>query len=396
MRNRRWLVPLLVVMAVVVLACPALVWAGLPTIRWFFGLDSLAQQYQLVPRRVFMLSPDEGWIVGEQEGPYRLDEPKFHVSLGQPWNRIVTTSTASKTSTVALHRHNGKWSPVPATGLEDVSGVADNDVWAVGSGLYHWDGVTWTPVPTEQTTNPELWRIKMVSANEGWAAGDSLWHYIGGQWVDARNLVETPTDPNYASLGGSPRFVSFSSSSPNDVWAIESHYIWHYDGKRWSLVPTFAIDINASVMLSQIWMTSPSEGWIVGTRSTGSDGDGTSHTRGIFLHYTNEIWNIVQVPPVEQLAQNEDIDLNDLVMTSPTDGWAVGSQSFTFPNGNVTDVVDYDYALHYLDGQWGQVSVPQGEGAIFSISMGSADEGWAITGAETLHYTAGKWSVGLG
>lgn len=55
--------------------------------------------------------------------------------------------------------------------LASVWGSAADDVWTVGEGLVHWDGVFWMDAvsPTAARIN-DVWGL---SANEVWAAGDS-------------------------------------------------------------------------------------------------------------------------------------------------------------------------------------------------------------------------------
>lgn len=57
--------------------------------------------------------------------------------------------TAYKNLGLAEHLANGTATltslPEKAT-LEGVAGVADDDVWAVGSNIFHWNGSSWTPV----------------------------------------------------------------------------------------------------------------------------------------------------------------------------------------------------------------------------------------------------------
>jgi hypothetical protein len=69
-------------------------------------------------------------------------------------------------------------------------------------------------------------------------------------------------------------------------------------------------------------------------------------------------------------------------MVSPSEGWAVGQQRGA----------DYIAAiLHFKDGSWQQVSTPPG-GTLYSLTMRSSNEGWAVGKSGTvMHYFDGAW-----
>jgi hypothetical protein len=96
--------------------------------------------------------------------------------------------------------------------------------------------------------------------------------------------------------------------------------------------------------------------------------------------------------------------LDAIQMLSSTEGWAVG----TAINPNTLQAGVSPLILHYHDGQWRRVAAPSfGQtnltgAALYSISMVSADEGWAvgygpdfqgISNSVILHYKGGRWSI---
>ena len=92
-------------------------------------------------------------------------------------------------------------------------------------------------------------------------------------------------------------------------------------------------------------MVSAQEGWAVG-------GD-FDHT-GTLLHYQAGRWTLVPgAAPTH---------LNEVVMVSPNDGWAVGAQ------GTI---------LHYTQGTWTTAPSPT-RLWLSGVSMASRDEGWAV------------------
>ncbi len=73
-----------------------------------------------------------------------------------------------------IHWHGAQWSIVSSpSGAKAISGLASDDVWAVGSVIQHWDGMAW-----ELDSFPffgQLWNMAPLAANDIWAVGhDSL------------------------------------------------------------------------------------------------------------------------------------------------------------------------------------------------------------------------------
>ena len=149
-----------------------------------------------------------------------------------------TTFTAEA---LALHWNGSAWSQAPAPGpgtrgnsLTAVSGVAPNDVWAVGTyndtsdrrGLVHplamhYDGANWTSTPMPQTAAGGYLRaVTALAANDVWAVGSKngystpvAYHWDGSAWTDV------PT----AALGGSGGnnlFYGVAGTASNQVWAV--------------------------------------------------------------------------------------------------------------------------------------------------------------------------------
>src|SRR5579885_1608541 len=77
------------------------------------------------------------------------------------------------------------------------------------------------------------------------------------------------------------------------------------------------------------------------------------------------------------------ITLVSISMLSTSEGWAVG-----MTNGNTLQGI----ILHYHQGSWWQVDAPAGAGALRSVFMLSATDGWIVGDKGTiLHYTGGRW-----
>jgi hypothetical protein len=317
-----------------------------------------------------MLSSAEGWIIGD--------------TYSAP-----TGTQPSNSEALILHYHNGQWLRVPPpsnaflgvpnTLLSSISMLSVDEGWAVGYGyppsrgnavpssfILHYTGGRWAR-DGGLLRNVALDQVQMLSPTDGWASGGGgftggaegattsvMLHYDGRSWTP----VQTPPVSSIKSL---------EMLSPTDGWAAAEDTILHYDGQQWTIFQVVPQVFNLS-------MDSASDGWAVGLALYGITGS-------LFWHYNGRQW--VQVlfpnssPSVTDVAQT-------LSMDSPTDGWAVGLEDTTAP-------LPISLYLHYSRGHWTKVPGPN-LGILMSVSMVSANEGWALNGGGLLHYLNGIWS----
>jgi hypothetical protein len=88
------------------------------------------------------------------------------------------------------HWDGGQWSVVPSPNsspdvpnyLWAMDAVAANDIWAVGQAgvgaqavalAEHWDGASWTIVPTPPVVSPQLFGVHGITGQDVWAVGVS-------------------------------------------------------------------------------------------------------------------------------------------------------------------------------------------------------------------------------
>lgn len=92
------------------------------------------------------------------------------------------------------------------------------------------------------------------------------------------------------------------------------------------------------------------------------------------------------------------VQLNDLAMVSPDEGWAVGNtapNAFGAPGSPSPAGVIY----HFIDGQWVRLPETYANSPLVSLSMDSPTDGWAFSSPQmspigrvvVLHYTLGQW-----
>lgn len=145
--------------------------------------------------------------------------------------------------------------------------------------------------------------------------------------------------------------------------------------------------------LTQIDMTSPTEGWALGrtwSEATINSAYPTSHPLLVRFHQCH--WT-----PVPDPVPGADVNLRNISMATAEDGWAAGAES----SGATVRCV----LLHYTEGQWQRVALPpqvQGRSSCELVRMSSPDEGWLLGrwGSSTtdflprqlLHYVKGTWT----
>ena len=158
------------------------------------------------------VSTDDMWAVGHTGG----------ISLikhwdGSAWSNISNPDVGSLNAVEAvssndvwassdtgfMHWDGTAWSVVPSdTGAKSISGSASNDVWAVGTVVQHWDGVSgrWSayPAPSGVILNS----ISVASTNEAWAVGDRVLRYSDQRYADVPPDNTFYTQVNYMTCLG--------------------------------------------------------------------------------------------------------------------------------------------------------------------------------------------------
>ena len=390
----------------------------------FGGQGAPSPDAQLDLYSVSMISPDEGWAVG-----------------GQEWNTAHDDEGSG--TTVLYHYKDRQWTPVyipisdPAIPdgsypvLNAVSMRSATDGWAAGSFVkhsvkaffLHYDGTSWkevdpvVPQSELQYLAPgkprvpafmDLSDLQMVSATDGWAAGGAHTHdggfallrYTGSDWVSA--TVDDPRCFEGApkSLSYTCRFMGLDMVSPQEGWAVgasgEINQTQQSDGKQ-----VVTSDSSAGVIahfaggrwsieatfphanLQRVVMTSPTQGWAFGTHYTA----GSDSLRPLLLHYANGTWSKA-ASPLDALP-GRDSYIGALSFPSPDDGWLVVSEYA----GQDKMASEQPTLLHYVGGRWMRVDLPGVPGRVATVISGltmvSQQEGWAV-GASWLPPSDGK------
>jgi photosystem II stability/assembly factor-like uncharacterized protein len=276
-----------------------------PVILHFTGgawntLTPPAGNYRL--KSVFMISQTEGWAVGQIAGL-----PPSGIIL-----HYTVTGGVGAWATFPVPASNG-YGVAPLPSLNSVFMLNSNEGWALGDNatILHYTvtgGVgTWNPVIVSGSPGisklVNLTSIFMLSPTSGWAVGGVtldvtnpgafstgpvILYWDGTKW----SPVPAPQIPGGVSPDGGPILNSQGSSQvripsavlksvyctgPTDCWATGFPgklfaTIFHWDGVAWNFVTLSPglLGQDASLkgippILTSVYMTSPTSGWIVGS-----------------------------------------------------------------------------------------------------------------------------------
>jgi len=280
---------------------------------------------------------------------YNLLNGVAAVAANDIWT-VGQAAIGSTYNTLVEHWNGVAWSIVPSPNvagnsnvLEAISVVSANDIWAVGFSTdsnfinktltLHWDGNTWSIVPSPSLGSDILFAVDALASNNVWAVGRTkpggygedrtlTMHWDGSAW----NIVPSPNDSsNDNDLFGVAAIAS------DDVWAVGNAgslktLAIHWDGASWGVVPTPVFDPNATnQVLVGIVALSSNNISTAGQYIVPLQGS-AQHT--LTENWTGLNWNFVSSPN----AQNSNNRLHGITATPNGTLWAVGTTGiFTRP-----------------------------------------------------------------
>jgi hypothetical protein len=210
-----------------------------------------------------------------------------------------------------------------AGGGGGIAVLSPSDVWAVGSGggqplVEHWDGSTWS-------------------------------------------LVPTPT------FGNGGLFHKIAAIEPDDMWAVgfanaqQQALAEHWDGTAWSLPP--APTMSKTILLG-VHALSSTAAWAVG-----DDGIGA-----VMVHWDGTNWSFASVPSGRYI-------LYDVRAFSDTDIWVVGvgfQPALGLPEPQPATAL----AFHFDGTNWtihADATPPGGESYLFHLFGTATNDLWAVS-----------------
>jgi hypothetical protein len=270
-----------------------------------------------------------------------------------------------------FHFDGQTWAPDdlgPMASISHMAGTGPSDVWAVGSFLgpeavdvVHFDGASWAKA-TDRVAH--LDGVSATGPADAWAVGPSgqIQRWDGRAWTLADDDL-TAVSPT--SDGGSGGVVW--GSGPNDVWAVASAGMIHWDGRTWSsAVPQPSVPVRGlSLQVSGLWGTGPDDVWAVGL---------DVNQRAIF-HWDGKAWTTV----LRGGTADDRSFLSAVWGSGPRDVWAVGRAPFS------------QALLYHWDGAMWSLDDTM-NGAPTSVWGSGPNDVWVAGQATLLHFDGKAWS----
>ncbi len=276
-------------------------------------------------------------------------------STSDVWAVGFSFTCSTDLKPMVLHWDGTSWKVVttPALNTNDnaalnsVVAIAPNNVYAAGyqpatngavqTLIEHWDGSTWTvvPSPNANSTGNVLTSISATSATDIWAVGDQVapsievrtlaLHFDGNIW----SVVPTP-NPVSGSFLDQNVLMSVTAVAPNDVTAVgftsanltQLTMVQHWDGTRWRVIPSPNKSTAAGTLntLRGVTAVNSKDLYAVGFFANSSS-NGQELT--LILHYDGTRWSIIK-SPVKGIAQQL---YGVFALPGTTDVWTAGAAS---------------------------------------------------------------------
>jgi hypothetical protein len=287
---------------------------------------------------------------------------------------------------------------VTATGTFETSPGCPDVVPAVSGS---WQNVNSPDISGATPVSNQLLGVDAASANDVWAVGWAkdpnssfyirrtlIQHFDGNVW----SIVPSPNKPNdtFSEL------YSVSAVSTNDVWAVGSSnngsapsrtLIQHWDGTRWSIVPSPNPDSQLNE-LRGVAAVAADNAWAVGYRG-GTKNETPLET--FILHWDGSSWRQVASPNIPGGAN----ELSGITAISANDIWAVGSAGKT------------PLAMHWDGNAWSVVPIAVSSGLsterLTAVSGTASNDVWVVgqgkgfftnqTFAKIRHWDGTRWTL---
>jgi hypothetical protein len=206
------------------------------------------------------------------------------VSATDVWATGYFWDSEQNSHSLIEHWDGSTWTIVPTTVPilvgQSLSADSASDVWGVaGDSIGHWDGHGWNPVTDPNLHSRDtLFSVSAYSPADVWVAGileggrPLIDHWDGATWTS----MPSP-------IGSASYLKGVHAVSASDVWAVGGVYetrtlIEHWDGTAWTRVPRGG---------------TPRHGWLVGVTATSASdvwAVGQSRSHAIIVHFDGTSW----------------------------------------------------------------------------------------------------------
>ena len=309
---------------------------------------------------VSVTSSRNGWAVGY----VRKSEGYPARTLIERWNGTAWTVQTS---------------PNPGSGDSRLSGVAatsSTNAWAVGYDRHgalieHWNGRAWKVQPSPKLRYSGLSGVAAISSTNVWAVGLEgnetalIEHWNGRAWK-----VQPSPKLRFRLLTG------VAATSSRNAWAVGSDtnsktLIEHWNGKVWKVQaspnPVFFQDQkDATMQLSGVAATSPTNAWAVGYTNYVISPDQGDESHGFIEHWNGRAWKVQASPKLRYSG------LSGVAAISSTNVWAVGGY-YNVGSGKFQTLVE-----RWNGGAWTRLPSLGGYSELSGVAATSSTNVWAV------------------
>jgi hypothetical protein len=303
------------------------------------------------------LSPIDIWTVGSGDRFFGFDQGEALIQHwdGRRWQESLASAPQGTT-------------------LKALAAIRSDDIWAAGdvatnghsrSILLHWDGHRWQSslAPDAIQNESVLFGVAAVSSTDVWAVGryydvgaaqtrPLLLHWDGNRWSQG---VPVSLPPSYSTL------QAVVALAANDVWAVgwmdtqiqlttlghqypvagSATYIVHWDGVRWTQVPSPNPGYASNELLSVV-AGAGGQLWAVGSYSNDPSRNQSST---LALRWNGTAWDQVPSPDGNPQSLNA---LYGATVLAANDVWAVGQHRGTNGFGVRALILHWDGSIWSL------------------------------------------------
>ena len=366
-------------------------WGGPPTVSpWKFVESPPEDRAVLWGVQSIQDQPDDVWAVGHEKiffGQFSFDLHSLAIHWdGSTWTQVPTPSPGA-------YPDGGT-----DVSLNDVSGAATDDVWAVGNYktqhpdgfigfqtfAIHWNGSDWsqveTPITVNGTSGADLDAVAVVSENEVYAVGqmvdpvpgdqiDTNGHAIewdGSEW----SMLPIPPIKGFYNefrdldIIGPGHFIAVGGHSGNTYGASDQPYVFEWEDGQWNEI-TVPVPPGQN-FLESVTVIAADDIWIAGTNDQVNEG-----FQPLFIHFDGQSWSVFDDVTFDHYGGT----IRSIDARSPTDIWASGA--FAINQGSFNRPL----LMHYNGKDWQQIAAdPDGpdSGFFFDVDVFSQDVAWAV------------------
>jgi len=371
------------------------------------------------------------WAVGQVTPAEQIHE-RMATWDGSAWSSVAAPAATA----------------VSSNRLLDVTCVAVDDCWGVGSYFYgqlgrtltqHWNGETWSVVPSPNTAEDRynsLTSVSCLAPDDCWAVGNtSSWnqnyrqpmalHWDGTAWSLSDPIpvpVHRATKALDENLGTvdvieQATLQSIDCAAVNDCWGVgmletmavtsvsivpthSKPFFVHWDGVAWQ--PMIGLGQELSPMTESIIYDvdciSPTDCTAVGQQFARFEYNflAGADARTLIAHWDGVAWTAVASPNVGP-------HINQLyaVACSAPECWAVGDYYLDYPYSGTPRQAPL--ALHMdANGTWQVATLPENARPLSGVACAATDDCWAVGSPPSLespskttavHWDGTEWAT---